>query len=126
MKIKWYEVLVIALTAITAIVFFLNWFFTMHGDEITVTIERGGAYEIELPSKGIEHNETGNSTLGKVDLNTASLDELDALPGIGPVTAQAIIDFRLQHGGFRRVDELLEVKGVGEALYALVKSRVTV
>jgi competence protein ComEA len=50
-----------------------------------------------------------------VDLNTASIADLDTLPGIGPATAQAIIDYRAQHGRFRSVDELLNVKGIGQA-----------
>jgi competence protein ComEA len=50
-----------------------------------------------------------------VDLNTASIADLDTLPGIGPATAQAIIDYRSQHGRFRSVDELLNVRGIGQA-----------
>ena len=50
-----------------------------------------------------------------VDLNTASIAELDALPGIGPATAQAIVDYREAHGPFRSVDELLDVRGIGDA-----------
>ena len=50
-----------------------------------------------------------------VNINTASLDELDTLPGVGPVTAQAIVDWRTRHGGFTAVDDLLEVDGIGDA-----------
>jgi len=50
-----------------------------------------------------------------VDLNTASVTQLETLPGVGPATAQAIIDYRAQHGRFRSVDDLLNVRGIGPA-----------
>lgn len=53
-----------------------------------------------------------------VSLNTATPDQLDTLPGVGPVLAQHIIDYRTQHGGFRSVDELREVNGIGERRFA--------
>jgi competence protein ComEA len=52
---------------------------------------------------------------GPLDLNAATLEELDELPGIGPATARAIIDERERRGGFRSVDELLDVRGIGPA-----------
>lgn len=50
----------------------------------------------------------------RVNLNTAGLDELMTLPGIGPKTAQAILDLREQLGAFRYIEELLHVRGIGE------------
>ncbi len=61
-----------------------------------------------------------------VNLNTASQTELESLPQIGPVTAQAILAWRTEHGGFAAVDELLEVDGIGEATLAQVAPYVTV
>lgn len=63
---------------------------------------------------------------GPVDLNTATLDQLDALPGVGPATARAILDHRAEHGRFAAVDELLEVRGIGDAKLAALRSRVKV
>ncbi|WP_460065528.1 helix-hairpin-helix domain-containing protein [Streptomyces sp. YKOK-I1] len=53
-----------------------------------------------------------------VSLNTATVEQLDTLPGVGPVLAQHIVDHRTRHGGFRSVDELREVDGIGERRYA--------
>ena len=50
-----------------------------------------------------------------VNINTAGAGELEALEGIGPALAQRIVEYREEHGPFRSVDELLEVKGIGEA-----------
>ncbi len=61
-----------------------------------------------------------------VDLNTATAEELDALPGVGPATAQAILDYRKEHGKFGSVDELDSVKGIGDATMAKLRPLVSV
>jgi competence protein ComEA len=68
----------------------------------------------------------GTVVAGPVDLNTATLEQLDELPGVGPTTAQAIIDHREQNGPFRSVDELLDVRGIGDAKLAQLRPLVTV
>lgn len=60
-----------------------------------------------------------------VSLNTATLDQLDTLPGVGPVTAQKILDWRTAQGAFSAVDELLEVDGIGEKTLAEIAPHVT-
>jgi competence protein ComEA len=67
----------------------------------------------------------GAASGGRISLNTATLEQLDTLPGIGPVTAQAIVDYRTSHGGFQRVEDLLNVKGIGDATLADVKDQVS-
>jgi competence protein ComEA len=63
---------------------------------------------------------------GPVNLNTATLDQLQTLPGVGPVLAQRIVDYRDQHGGFKAVADLQKVSGIGDAKYNDLKGRVTV
>jgi competence protein ComEA len=66
----------------------------------------------------------GSSPSAPLDLNSASLEQLEALPGIGPVTAQKILDYRQQHGAFHAVAELEGVPGIGPAHMAQLKDLV--
>ncbi|MGV9766514.1 helix-hairpin-helix domain-containing protein [Micromonospora tulbaghiae] len=68
----------------------------------------------------------GGSPAGPVNLNTATLAQLDALPGVGPVLAQRILDHRDRNGGFRSVSDLRQVDGIGDARYEQLKELVTV
>ncbi|MBV8981854.1 MAG: helix-hairpin-helix domain-containing protein [Acidimicrobiia bacterium] len=63
---------------------------------------------------------------GPVDLNRATVEQLDALPGVGPATAKAIVDYRTRHGSLRSVDDLLSVPGIGPAKLANLKPLVRV
>jgi competence protein ComEA len=67
-----------------------------------------------------------SENLDLVNINTATAEELDNLPGIGPTTAQNIIDYRTQHGPFQRIDDLLNVPGIGPATFQLLKDLITV
>ena len=61
-----------------------------------------------------------------VNLNTASAADLDKLPGIGPKTAALIVEYRQKNGGFKKVEELMNVKGIGEKSFLKLKPLVTV
>ena len=88
------------------------------GEQILVGVEPVGA----APAGGGSPASGGGP---RISLATATLEQLDTLPGIGPVTAQAILDHRAEHGPFASVDDLLDVKGIGEATLADLRDRVT-
>jgi comEA protein len=69
---------------------------------------------------------TTSVTAGKVNINTAGLDELTTLTGIGEVKGQAIIDYRTEHGPFASVDELTNVSGIGDKTLAKIRDQITV
>src|SRR5262245_38559085 len=66
------------------------------------------------------------AALAALNLNTATKEELIALPGIGPAKAQAILDYRNAHGGFKSVEELKDVKGIGAKRFEKLKGELTV
>jgi competence protein ComEA len=101
------------------------------GQQIVVP-ERGAAGALAAPATGSSGagglGTTGASTAPAtlVNLNTASLEELDGLDGVGPSTAQKIIDYRTANGGFKTIDEIKEVPGIGDAKFAAMKDSITV
>ena len=66
------------------------------------------------------------AALAAINLNTATKDELVALPGIGPAKAQAILDYRKAHGAFKSIEEVKDVKGIGAKRFEKLKGELTV
>ena len=64
--------------------------------------------------------------LAAININTATLQELEALNGIGPVKAQAIIDYRNQNGNFKNIEDIKNVKGIKEGEFSKIQDRITV
>ena len=81
---------------------------------------------IVVPEKGKEAAVAGPAADGRVRINTASLDEIATLPGIGPVLAQRIFDHRDANGPFRSVEELLDVSGIGEGKLATIRDSIAI
>jgi competence protein ComEA len=70
--------------------------------------------------------DTSHVNVGRVNINSATVSELDTLPGIGPTTAQSIVDYRTQHGLFQVIQDIQNVPGVGPATFELIKDYITV
>jgi competence protein ComEA len=88
------------------------------GDGESITVESlGRATEPPAPAGG---------ELAVVNINTATLDELDSLPGIGPVIGERIIAYREEHGPFVTIDGLIEVEGISANLLERLRPRITV
>lgn len=66
------------------------------------------------------------SAIAGININTADLQTLESLPGIGAAKAQAIIDYRTEHGNFKSIDELKNVKGIGDKVLEKIKEQIEV
>ncbi|MER5521913.1 ComEA family DNA-binding protein [Streptomyces sp. NPDC002763] len=88
--------------------------FLVDGEQIVV----GGPAPPAAPGQVADGAATGTGPAAPVSLNTATVEQLDALPGVGPVLAQHIVDYRTEHVGFRSVDELRQVKGIGDRRFS--------
>ncbi len=89
---------------------------------LVALLKDGEKINIETRSYG----DTGSESTGRININTATLKELDTLSGIGPSTAQKIIDYRQENGDFQRIDEITNVSGIGPATYNRIKDLITV
>lgn len=89
-------------------------------------IKNDAVIEEETDTNNETKDENTKEEISIVNINTASLDELDTLPGIGPSKAQNIIDHRNVNGKFQSIEEILNVNGIGTSLYEQIKIYITV
>ena len=114
-----YEAAALGLTA-AFVLFTGGWFLASHtqSEPYTVTVQQADTPASSSVQPEAEANSgTPESLLEgeRISINTADVYELDRLPGIGPTKAQAIVDYRTEHGPFQSTEQLLDVSGIGEA-----------
>ena len=89
-----------------------------------VVVPRRGAAAPAVGDAGAGEGAVGAATQTPVSLNSATAAQLDTLDGVGPATAQKILDYRREHGGFRSIDDLGEVPGIGPKRMAALRGKV--
>jgi competence protein ComEA len=98
-------------------------------DAVNLAAPLADGLQVVVPRRGVpgapgSSGGSSPSPTAPVDLNSASVEELDALPGIGPSTAQKIVDYRQAHGAFHSLEELDAVPGIGAGRIAQLKGLV--
>jgi comEA protein len=81
---------------------------------------------VTISSVSVLAQKSSPASTEKINLNSATLEQLQALPGIGPAIAKSIIDHRAKVGKFSRIEEIINVKGVGEKKFQKIKDRLAV
>ena len=97
--------------------------FTKKGEQIENMEETNSAKEQSNQETTSQNN---NKTKTKININKATQEELEELPGIGPSTANKIIQHRKENGNFKSVENIKDVSGIGEAKYNSIKDLITV
>jgi competence protein ComEA len=81
---------------------------------------------LTVPSLSFAQQEQAAAQKATINLNTATLDQLTTLPGIGPKTAERILEYRTKSGGFKKIEDLMNIKGIGEKSFLKIKPLVSV
>ena len=92
------------------------------GEQLDIPFGEGAS--LVIPTPGAEEVEPGEADL--VNINSASQAELETLPGIGPTTAQKIIEYREENGPFQSTEDIMNVSGIGPGTYERIKDLITV
>jgi competence protein ComEA len=81
---------------------------------------------LALSSVSVMAQKSAGASTEKININSATSEQLQSLPGIGPATAKAILEYRTKVGKFNKIDEIINVKGIGEKKFQKIKDRLAV
>ncbi len=100
-------------------------------DRINLASRLSDQMQVYVPHKGEAappppNGSAPKAATEKININTASVEELDKLPGVGPSIAKAIVDHRTKNGLFKQIEDINDVKGIGDALFEKIKDQITV
>jgi competence protein ComEA len=99
-------------------------------ERINLALPVSDGQQVHVPRQGEDNPPvqppSGQPAPGaKVNINTAGIELLESLPGIGPALAQRIVDYRQSHGPFERIEDVTEVSGIGEAIFEAIQDLIT-
>jgi competence protein ComEA len=95
------------------------------GEQIYVPLIGEATVTPPAASKGVQSSSATKTPIGKININTATLEELDGLPGIGPAIGQRIIDYRNENGPYKQNEDLKKVRGIGDSVFGQIKDLIT-
>jgi len=95
------------------------------GEQIYVPLTGEATAVPPATGKGVQATAATKTPTGKININTAKLEEFDVLPGIGPTIAQRIIDYRNENGAFKQIEDLKNVRGIGDSVFGQIKDLIT-
>jgi competence protein ComEA len=104
-------------------------------DRVNLALELCDQQQVHVPRRGEaapaaiapgEASPDGSPAGGPIDINTATAEQLDALPGVGPAIAGRIVSYREAYGAFATIEEIMNVKGIGPATFEEIKGMITV
>jgi competence protein ComEA len=96
------------------------------GKDVSGEVKGSAAAAGVTATKNTPESSAVTAVTGKININTASIEDLDRLPGVGPATAQKIIDYRKQNGPFPNIEAIDNVSGIGPSKYAQMKDLISI